>query len=85
MHVAVDHEARERRAVPWYRRREEKPQSGERAWRSQTERWVNQEIATGTPSGRYLAARRRRVLAALGMTYREALSKLTYEGKAGTS
>jgi len=81
MHVGQDHEERERHAIPWYRRKEERPQAAERAWGQQTERWVQQEIRKGTAAGRYLAARRARALAALGMTLEQALSRVTFEGK----
>jgi len=72
---------RERKQVAWYRLKEARPQTDEYRWRAGTERHVNREIKKRTPSGKYLKERRNRVLAALGMTYEAALSKLTFEGK----
>ncbi len=72
---------RERKQVAWYRLREARPRTAEYQWRVETERYVNREIQRKTASGRYLEDRRNQVLAALGMTYGEALSKLTFEGK----
>jgi hypothetical protein len=72
---------RERKRIPWYRREEKKQHTDEYRWRMETERHVAREIKNRTPSGQYLEARRQRVLAALGMSYEMALSKLTFEGK----
>ena len=63
----------------WHRHQGGSSDAEQRAWARQTESWVGREIRSGSASGRYLAARRARVLAALGMTFTQALSKLTYQ------
>jgi len=67
----------------WHWRKDDSSPAEQRAWSRQTERWVQQEIGKGTAAGRYLAARRRRVLAALNMTLEQAMGRLTFEGKEG--
>ena len=80
-----DRPDRLRKRVAWYRRKESAPRAGEYLWRVGTERWTEREIKSGTPSGRYLEARRARVLAVLGMTYEQARSRLTFEGKGASA
>lgn len=70
-----------RKQIPWYRRKEAKPRSGEYRWREETERWIANEIARQTPGGLYLDARRRQVLDVLGMSLEEALAKLSFGPK----
>ncbi len=79
-HGGQEAHGRVRKRLPWYHRLA-KQRAGAHAWRQATERWIEREIREGTPAGRDLLERRERVLAALGLTYEQALEKLTFERK----